>query len=319
MRKEQILLCWIICGWAAIILSGCLKPAQSIIQMVEQRQSVQATFTPFLPVAPTATPQPSPTVTVLPSPTAIVMPSPTAVPCSGEQGWMEQHTRAEGAPLDFRIYLPPCYGKLEEVVYPVLYILHGQTYKDDQWDRLGMDEAAEALIRAGEAPPFLIVMPLEANTLADPFETLFGTHLAEELVPWIDAQYATCPERECRAIGGLSRGGAWALNTGFRYWELFGAIGLHSTPPFLNDPYRLTDWLRAIPDGQLPRLWLDTGKLDWYLKITTEFEGLLVNNNVPHEWYLFNGTHDEAYWAAHVDEYLAWYSAPWQERFPNLP
>jgi enterochelin esterase-like enzyme len=109
------------------------------------------------------------------------------------------------------------------------------------------------------------------------------------------------------------------LNTGFRYWDLFGSVGLHSTPPFINDSYRLRDWLLAIPEGQQPRLWLDTGKLDWYLKITTDFEALLVAQNVPHEWYLFNGTHDEAYWSAHVGDYLSWYSLPWQERFPYLP
>ena len=31
----------------------------------------------------------------------------------------------------------------------------------------------------------------------------------------------------------------------------------------------------------------------------------------PHEWYLFNGTHDEAYWSAHVEDYLEWYTRPW--------
>ena len=39
--------------------------------------------------------------------------------------------------LPFRIYLPPCYGQPEIRDYPVLYLLHGQTYRDDQWVNLG--------------------------------------------------------------------------------------------------------------------------------------------------------------------------------------
>jgi hypothetical protein len=43
-----------------------------------------------------------------------------------------------------------------------------------------------------------------------------------------------------------------------------------------------------------------------------------VQLNVPHEWYLFNGRHEEAYWSAHVQEYMEWYSRPWQELPANL-
>ena len=39
----------------------------------------------------------------------------------------------------------------------------------------------------------------------------------------------------------------------------------------------------------------------------------MVENGVPHEWYLFNGTHEEAYWSAHVNDCLTWYVQPWKE------
>jgi enterochelin esterase-like enzyme len=305
-------------GWAAaVVMAGCQGAAGPL--------TPAATLTPFLPVLPTATMQasntpvptamPLPTTTPLPTVTPVLLPSPTRVACIAESGRMELNSTAQGAPLTVRIYLPPCYGEPEGTRYPVLYILHGQTYKDDQWDRLGMDEAAEAMIKAGEAPPFLIVMPLEANTLADPFETQFGKRVAEELLPWIDAHYLTCAERECRAIGGLSRGGAWALNTGFDYWQSFSAVGLHSTPPFVG-AYRVRQWVLTIPTDQLPRLWLDTGRQDWYIQYTTEFEAILSAENVPHEWTLFDGTHDEAYWSSHVHDYLTWYTQPWKDSFP---
>ena len=53
-------------------------------------------------------------------------------------------------PLVYRIYLPPCYDEEPERAYPVLYLIHGQTYSDTQWDRLGVPETADRLIASGE-------------------------------------------------------------------------------------------------------------------------------------------------------------------------
>jgi enterochelin esterase-like enzyme len=219
-------------------------------------------------------------------------------------------------PLTFRVYLPPCYGAQEGYRYPVLYLIHGQTYREDQWDRLGIDEAADELIGAHVSPLFLIVMPLEEDTYENIYTASFPVDLVEGLVPWMDTNYPTCTGRICRAIGGLSRGGAWALRLGFMHWEVFGSIGLHSTPPFTGDPNLLSSWLKQIPAEQLPRIYMDTGKRDWYLEQTSQFEHLLVTYAVPHEWYLFNGTHEEAYWSAHVLDYLAWYTQPWKNIGP---
>lgn len=303
-----------IIGWMILLGAAALAGCQAVLGPPAQ---AAPTVTPFQPPLPSASPQPSPTL--MPSPTVTALPSPTPLACLTENGRIEQHTQEEGAPLTYRIYLPPCYGQLAERTYPALYILHGQTYKDDQWDRLGMDEAADAMILARQAPPFLIVMPLEANTLGDVFVTQHGKHVAEELVPWIDDHYATCAERACRAIGGLSRGGAWALNTGFDYWELFSAVGLHSTPPFITGPFRIHRWMESIPADELPRLWLDTGRQDWYIKYTTDLETWLTDEKMPHEWTLFDGTHDEVYWSSHVGDYLEWYTLLWKERFATLP
>jgi enterochelin esterase-like enzyme len=216
-----------------------------------------------------------------------------------------------GPPLGFRVYLPPCFDQNAAARYPVLYMIHGQSFNDDQWVRLGIAEAADALINQKQAPPFLIVMPYEKNSYANIYETPFRTAVVEWLVPWIDSRYPTCARRECRAIGGLSRGGAWALHFGFTRWDLFSAVGLHSTPPFIGDPNRFPGWLKAIPPDQIPRIYMDTGRHDYYLAPTTEFEALLVQLQVPHEWYLFTGTHNEEYWSAHVGDYLRWYTASW--------
>lgn len=220
------------------------------------------------------------------------------------------HSEAVQGTLHFNLYLPPCYDP--GAAYPVLYLLHGQTYAQDQWVRLGAPDAADTLIAAGEAPPFLIVMPQEPDTLANPFDTGFEQALIDELIPWINANAAVCSARACQAIGGLSRGGSWAVWLGFSHWELFGAIGAHSLPPFYGTETRLNQWLQAIPAGELPLVWLDIGQSDPYLADATAFEKLLTRLDVPHEWHLTSGNHAEDYWSAHVEEYLRWYAQPWQ-------
>ena len=41
-------------------------------------------------------------------------------------------------PLEFTVYLPPCYSNSNPQAYPVLYMLHGQADNNDQWPRLGL-------------------------------------------------------------------------------------------------------------------------------------------------------------------------------------
>jgi len=236
--------------------------------------------------------------------------------CWQEAGRKEQgslSSRLLRLPLEFIVYLPPCYDQETDSRYPVLYLIHGQNYNNDQWDRLGADEAADALIASGDVPPFIIVMPRD-RSWAQPTEDHFGEVLADQLVPYIDAHYRTRAERAYRAIGGLSRGAGWAVHLGLSRWELFGAIGAHSLPVFWSDTAHIRPWLKAIPADALPRIYLDIGEKDRpsILESATWFESLLTEQGIPHEWHLFPGYHEEAYWQAHVEAYLRWYAAGWK-------
>ena len=216
-------------------------------------------------------------------------------------------------PLEYSVYLPPCYDALPTRRYPVLYLIHGQSYTHDQWDRLGADETLDELVASGELPPFLIVLPRD-RSWAQPTEDPFGQVLVEKLVPTIDMEYRTQPERSQRAVGGLSRGAGWAIHLGLSQWETFGAIGGHSPPVFWADTPHIRAWLGKIPTGSLPRIYLDIGEKDRpaILESARWFEGLLTEEGIPHVWHLYTGYHEEAYWASHVDEYLRWYAAGWQ-------
>jgi Enterochelin esterase and related enzymes len=263
----------------------------------------------------TAPAAPSPTgipATLTPAPTATTTPAPICTETRGRFEFQEIQTTLMTHPLSFRVYLPPCYDVNQDERYPVLYLLHGQSFKDDQWDRLGADEALDELIADGEARPFIIVMPRESNYMINQRTSKYGPALAEELVPWIDAHYRTQAERGKRAIGGLSRGAAWAMRTGLIYWDVFGAIGGHSLAPFRGDFNEAPFWFKKIPAGQLPRIWIDAGTRDFIADAAKVFAGRLEDYNIPFEWHTFDGSHTERYWSAHVKDYLRWYAQGWQ-------
>jgi len=215
-------------------------------------------------------------------------------------------------PLVYRIYLPPCYDEQPELYYPVLYLIHGQTYADTQWDRLGVPEVADRLIAAGEVSPFIVVMPRDRVWL-EPTEDNFGLAMEQSLIPWVDEHYRTIPEREYRAVGGLSRGGAWAIHLGLSHPELFSAVGLHSGFVFHSDVQPVHLWLYNLPEGLLPRIYMDIADADRpeIVQSATWLEELLTRYDVPHDWHIFAGEHEEAYWKAHVEDYLRWYSQEW--------
>jgi enterochelin esterase-like enzyme len=210
------------------------------------------------------------------------------------------------------VYLPPCYDQQTERSYPVLYLIHGQSYNDDQWERLGADKTADALITTGEVSPFIIVMPRDRYG-GQPTEDNFARVIVEELIPYLDHTYRTLPDRAHRAVGGLSRGAGWAVHLAITHWELFSALGAHSPAIFYTDAQKMRLWLDAIPSDMYPRIFIDVGDRD-RLEIMDSavwFEELLNQRNIPHEWYLFSGFHEEAYWHAHIEIYLRWYTKDW--------
>jgi enterochelin esterase-like enzyme len=238
--------------------------------------------------------------------------APTIVPCTETKGQVlvEQiTTQLLPWPFEFTVYLPPCYSNSSERPYPVLYMLHGQSNNNEQWPRLGLLDTADELIAAGEITPLIIVMPYEVTWSVGPEKSKFGETLLEDLFPYIESTYNACDERECRAIGGLSRGGNWAVNLGFTHPELFTAVGSHSAPLFFGEINRITSIITGgVKVSQLPRFYIDAGEDDENLTQVLAFVALLKKYDVPYVYTQFTGYHYEGYWRAHVRDYLTWYS-----------
>jgi enterochelin esterase-like enzyme len=275
--------------------------------------SLLSACAPSIEQIPTPT-VPSPTPTITPSPTPIPFtPTPTPLTCLTQPGEIKQESITTVKPAqEFLAYLPPCYDQMTDLKYPVLYLLHGQTYVDNQWVRIGAGTIADQLIMSGEASPFIIVFPDDRYWNLPPGPG-FGDRLINLVIPYIDENYRTISDRDHRALGGLSRGGGWAARLGFTHPELFGAIGLHSPAIFVEDDPYLGKWIAKIPAANRPRLWMDVGDADTYLGYCRSLEAVLTDLNYLHEFHVYSGDHSERYWGRHIEEYLQWYVEGWSE------
>jgi S-formylglutathione hydrolase FrmB len=206
--------------------------------------------------------------------------------------------------LPYRIYLPPCYTEDIHRDYPTLYMLHGIQADDSQWIELGIVELSDALITDGQVEPFLIVMPWQKSGLD------IELALVEELVPHIDDVYRSRRQALWRAIGGLSRGGGWALRIGLKHPDIFGVIGLHSPATFYDAVY-ISLWIREIPKAIVPKIWIDIGKEDSLRDETLNLISFFDELEVPYTSSLPEGDHSPDYWSAHLEEYLLWYTSHW--------
>ena len=230
--------------------------------------------------------------------------------CSESAGKLQGYQISWGDELlSGTVYTPPCYLE-SDLRYPTLYLLHGATETEQQWEDLGLDEVANDLIGREEIPPLIIIMPRE-DTWISLKDNHYGDQLIQAVIPWIDNEYRTLAERRYRAVGGLSRGGNWALRLGLLHWGMFGSLGAHSAPLFYGDLNRLPGWLEDIQEGSIPRIYLDISEGDKYLAEAESLRDILEKAGVALEWHLYPGLHNDTYWSSHLEEYLLWYCEGW--------
>lgn len=211
------------------------------------------------------------------------------------------------------VYIPPCYDGDLAGGYPALYLLHGQEFDDNMWLDLGADQIADDLINTGMAQPYLMIFPYEEFYYRAADNNAFSDAILEEIIPFVESNFNVCGERDCRAIGGISRGASWAMRIGLENWDVFTAIGSHSLPTFRGDVSNLPYWLEDIPDESVPNIYIDTGRFDPEVKLAYSFEQVLSEKGVIHEWHLNEGRHNTDYWINHMQDYLQWYALIWDE------
>jgi enterochelin esterase family protein len=145
------------------------------------------------------------------------------------------------------VYTPPGYDKNPRTRYPLLILQHGAGENETGWTRQGKAQfILDNLIAARKAQPMIVVMdrgyaarPGQALVKLDENTPLASVKLAfsvfedvimHELIPVIDASYRTIPDREHRAMAGLSMGGMQTLFVALHHLDRFAYIGSFSGP-----------------------------------------------------------------------------------------
>ena len=164
------------------------------------------------------------------------------------------------------IYLPAGYS--EEERYDLLVLCHGIGGTETEWGFLNPAcegrAAVDHLIAEGAVKPLIIVMPNGRST-ANYGDTSFGNmasfytfgqEIRNDLLPYIDAHYATygsqTPDdlsaaREHRYMAGLSMGGMQTINIGLcECLDLFCAFGAFSAAPTSYPSAQISEKLTAF-------------------------------------------------------------------------
>jgi S-formylglutathione hydrolase FrmB len=174
------------------------------------------------------------------------------------------------------VYLPPGYddgiagASSTAVRYPSVYVIQGYTGQVVMWRnrtafRQPFTETADQVFASGAAPAAIVVY-VDAWTSygGSQFVDSAGTgkyhsYLCDEVVPWVDENYRTLPDRAHRAIMGKSSGGYGAMITPMLRPDLFGALATHAGDALFELSYQrdFADCVRALReyDGDIQRWW----------------------------------------------------------------
>jgi len=322
MNMKRYSLSFVLLLSGVLALAACEplvpSPTPELI-IVTATPSVTPSRTPTL----TATATPNVTATPIPSPSA------TVALCSEDAGQVivfdEFDSAVAGRNTPYRVYVPPCYFQTQRR-YPVVYLIHGAAKDDTHWQNLGVTETLDRGLSLNLLAPMILVMPY-GNSLLPSTDFSGGSdmeaYILDELMPRIEQDFCVWQSRDYRAIGGISRGGFWALSIAMRHPELFGAVGGHSpsldtdnTPPDFNP----LDLARNAPFLNTLRIYLDNGANDPVRPEVELLSNYLAQRQIPHE-YVINplGDHTDAYWTAHMADYLAFYGDEWPLDVGSLP
>jgi enterochelin esterase-like enzyme len=222
----------------------------------------------------------------------------------GKLEMIEYDSKTVGTRRKMYVYTPPGYTKDRK--YPVLYLLHGIGGDETEWERFATpDVVLDNLIADGKAVPMIIVMPngraqkndrAEGNTFASaPAFTTFERDLLDDVIPAIDSRYSTLPNRENRALAGLSMGGGQSLNFGLAHLDTFAWVGGFSSAPNTKPPAELVPDPAAAKE-KLKLLWLSCGNKDGLINISQGVHGYLKEKGVPHVWHVDGNGHDATHW-----------------------
>ena len=230
------------------------------------------------------------------------------------------------------VYTPPGYDRGASR-YPVLYLQHGFGEDEAAWSDQGHENfILDNLIAAHKAKPMILVnengmvgvhfqpppppqpgstqnrplSPSVSRSFTDEKYAVFDRVVSTELIPFIDAHFRTVPDRDHRALAGLSMGGAQALRIGLNHLDQFGYIGAFSPAIAITDTTKDYDGMLANPtraNQQIRLLWIGIGSDDFLLASVTDSHETLEKAGIKHVWFESSGAHVWTVWRKYLADF----------------
>lgn len=250
---------------------------------------------------------------------------------SGKIEFSSMPSEILGVDREFAVYLPKSYRNNPDKKYPVLYLLHGGGDTHTAWPvKGGLEAAANQIIDSKESAEIIIVCPeagkIHMNYFNDS-EWRYEDYFFEELIPYIESNYRAIPDKDHRAVAGLSMGGGGTLVYAQHHPEMFAAAFAMSSYlyrmnlSFLdpNDPEtekrqqivernNAVKLLLGASEEKVKQLktvdwFIDCGDDDFTFTPNMEFVVALKEQGIPYQLRVRDGGHTWEYW--HSSLYIA--------------
>ena len=230
------------------------------------------------------------------------------------------------------VYTPPGYDQSTSR-YPVLYLQHGWGEDEAGWSDQGHENfILDNLIAAHKAVPMIIVnengmtgvhfqppppSPGAAPNAPPPpravshffmderYAAVDGV-ISQDLIPYIDSHFRSVPDRDHRALAGLSMGGAQALRIGLHHLDQFSYLGAFSPAITITDISNDYDGALRDPaklNHQLHLLWIGMGTDDFLLEPVRQSHETLERAAIKHVWVESSGAHVWTVWRKYLADF----------------
>ncbi|HKW60905.1 MAG TPA: alpha/beta hydrolase family protein [Candidatus Acidoferrum sp.] len=243
--------------------------------------------------------------------------------------------------VPYCVVLPASFDADKTKHFPILYELHGLGDNEQFFVHSGLWNLVEDQRESGKLKDFLIATPAGGASFyinSKDGKVRYEDFLLREFFPFIEKKYRALPGRANRAISGVSMGGYGALHLAFRHPQLFSSVSAHSAalieklPAFVNTPQspraRVLGGVFGVPpevafwEANSPltlartaslsglKIYFDCGDQDSYGfdAGATALDKILTARRIRHEFHIYPGGHDPAYFAAHIPASLAFHS-----------
>lgn len=264
------------------------------------------------------------------------------------------HSNALNRRMVCYVGLPDDYEQNESKRYPVVYLLHGKYGTEICWLYKGnAQQIIEEMIEAGDLRDVIVVMPNDGGDTDGTYYSdwydgsgNYEQYMIYDLVPFIDGEFRTQPDKFSRVIGGLSMGGFGAFMLSLKNSDLFGAAVSFSgalgdlrnlteresaayRPSTFSrivgpahgayaSQYNLKDLVNArIEENSGPALYFSCGKDDFLYEANVNFAKFLERVGYNHQYEEFEGDHNWKYWQTHLSRGLEFFESYFENQTKN--